>query len=55
MSGYLIRSLLKKVFGEFYKSKLELSEDLTIAPPIVLSEEKDKFVTENWRESKMDQ
>ena len=27
-------------------TKLELSEDLTI----VLSEEKDKFVTENWRE-----
>ena len=25
------------------------------SPAIVLSEEKDKFVTENWRESKMDQ
>ena len=32
-------------------TKLELSED----PAIVLSEEKNKFVTENWRERKMDQ
>ena len=38
-----------------YQVKLELSEDLTIAPAIVLSEEKDTFVTENWTERNMDQ
>ena len=40
-------------YGEIIKTRAVRGSDYSLA--IVLSEEKDKFVTENWRERKMDQ
>ena len=37
------------------KKKTRAVRGSDYSPAIVLSEEKDKFVTENWRERKMDQ
>ena len=50
------KSVMKNFSVEYWRErKTRAVRGSDYSPAILLSEEKDKFVTENWRERKMDQ